>query len=472
MSESGELRFKATGDESGFMQMLSSIKQHGKQAMGEIGAGVSKSWGGIGKGMIGGIVGALSFEAVKGSLEQFLDRAKYIKDLSEQMDMGAQATQKWEKASDRLGLSFGGMQSVLTSIAQARQEALTDPKAAEKFERLGISRKSVLDTKGVDNSEFAKMVLNAGRSGDENRAALGDIVGKRGLKYAATAEMFDKMSAPISDMDMAVAEQAEQGAKKIKGLMTRFWSGTLAGVNQLVEEHKERKDAEAKAAPSRPAETGVWRVPQSNAEGFDPFSGTYTGGNVKYEALPLDEAHAEKAKRLKEAHARGEKLKPEDNKKIEQVDLAKEAADDKKREQAEQIAESEQRIENAKRAHMNKRQKLASEKAELAKLDKRIADSEAAKAPGGLKGMDLEDWKVKQTIKTNALKADRESMAGSIKDDMKEKPLSLSADSLTKSGLVSVGGANFSTSKGTERAQLDVLRSIDRKIAANNPWKM
>ncbi len=445
MSEAGSLRVDVEGNASGFAQTMNTVKQHARQAAGEINTGLSKSWGGIGKGIVGGIVGALSFQAVKGSFDAFLNKAKYIKDLSEQMEMGAESTQKWERAADALGLSFGGMQSVLTAIAQKRQEALSDPKAAGLFERLGIARDAVRNTAGVDESEFAKMVLNAGRQGDDSRAALGEIVGRRGLKYAAAAGEYDQAEAPISDADIRMADSYDRTQKRVQTTAQRFWSKLLASIGGVGDE-VERLESKPRS--------GGFSLKAGLQGVMGLFSGrTELGGGGA--ALPLTRTTPRK---------KGESaLGP---------DLAKEAEDRKRQELADQVAESEQRIEQAKRAHMNEKAKRVSQEKELAALDARIQKSKSEAAPGDLKGMALEEWKAKQTVRTNALIAEREGLAGQMKDGLRQKLLSLPVDALTKSGLVTPGGANFANSAGTEKAQLDVLRSIDRKIAANNPWKL
>src|SRR5674476_1665943 len=105
MSERGHLQVDIEGNASGFRQVLNSVKAQAGQFSKEVGSGLSSSWGGIGKGMVGGIIGALSFDAIKGSFESFLNRASGLRELSEQLEMGTDETQKWQKAVEKLHLS-------------------------------------------------------------------------------------------------------------------------------------------------------------------------------------------------------------------------------------------------------------------------------------------------------------------------------------------------------------------------------
>src|SRR6185437_8922867 len=130
------LEVKVDGNATGFKHTMDTVRTQAKGAMEEI----SHSWG---KGVLGGILGAFSFEAVKGVVESFISSAKEIKDISEQLDMSTDATQKWAKAADDVGQSLQAVYSVLSAIQSKRQEALRDPKAADLFSAMGIDRNAV-----------------------------------------------------------------------------------------------------------------------------------------------------------------------------------------------------------------------------------------------------------------------------------------------------------------------------------------
>ena len=216
MSEKGHLEVTLDGNQTGFQQMLNSARVEAKK--------FQSDWStvSIGKGILQGIGGYMGFEAIKNSFEGFLQRAAGIKELAEQLDMSAEATQKWSKAVDRLGLSFGAMQNVLTTIQQKRLEAAKDPAAAGLFSGLGISRADVLDTRGLNASDFAQRVLQS-----SNRGALGQLIGNRGLKYSGAAGLFDQMTPDMNQAALATATMAEVGKKQALGLMDRMYSHLL-----------------------------------------------------------------------------------------------------------------------------------------------------------------------------------------------------------------------------------------------------
>ena len=142
MSERGHLQVDIGGNASGFRQALNGIRQQARQFSKEVGAGFE----GAGKGFFGGIIGALSIEGMRSistkvmaSFGSFVGKASGIQELSEQLAMGTDETQKWQKAVDELGLSFGGLQAVLAAISQTRTEALTDRKVRDKYDALGVS---------------------------------------------------------------------------------------------------------------------------------------------------------------------------------------------------------------------------------------------------------------------------------------------------------------------------------------------
>lgn len=411
MGERGNLKFHAEGDASGFRQFMRQITQDAKHASGE----VSKSWGmgSFGKSFVGGIAGALSFEAVKASLESFLDKAKEIRDLSEQMDMGTDATQRWAKAADHLGLSFGGMQSVLTNIAQKRQEAFTDPKAAELFTRLGIDRKTVLDTKNVDNSAFSEMVLNAGRQNDENRSTVGEIIGKRGLKYLPAAGEFAGASADIGDDALAVAKQAEDAKRTVVGWVGKFWNGLIVATKQLVDESADDK-----------------KLLKSHGK-----------PGLEKNALPMTRTTPRN---------KGEPGEP---------DAAAEA--DKARQDAiqDRYDAAEERIEAAKRQNMTHAEKRASMEKTLADTEAKIESLKGRKAPASMKSQsEIDEFYVKNKEQIAAEEAKKQGLIA----DLREKPIDMPQNSLGKSGLFTASG--LSGPGNVERDMLSELKQINRKI--------
>lgn len=424
MSERGHLQVDVEGNASGFRQVLNSAKVHANQFSKEVGAGMSKSWGGIGKGIIGGFVGALSFEAVKSSLTGFLQKAQGLQDLSEQLNMGTDQTQKWAKAVDELGLSFGGLQSILATIEQARTDALTDPKSAEKFNALGISRADVLDTKGIGSSDFARMVLGAGGRDEASRAALADLAGKRATKFIGAAGEYGKATPDMDEQSIAMAKQSEKVVKKVGNWIDRLWSGILIGTSQFV------KDA-------------------ISNEKVSMFGTTDTSGNFSAAGLALTRGPRKKGTKAASSAV---------------VDPLIAINEEARAKRDERRAAADERIADAQRQNMNTSEKKASLEKALAENRKRQDDLYARHAKGPPPNLKTEgekgEWETKMYEDMASLKAKEQGIIG----DMREKPIQLGADGLAKSGLFSASALNFSMSNDTERAQLDALRTIARLI--------
>ena len=221
-----------------------------------MGGNVLRSWGGLPRMAVGSVIGALSFEGLKSSFEAFLGRAKDVREMSEQLEMSTDQTQKWQKAVDRLGLSFGGLQNVIETLNQKRIEAFKDPTARAQFTALGIDAQTILNTKGVDSSEFTKRVLQAGGKNEFMRKALADLIGRRGVKYTGAAGLVDSMQADMPKGAIDEAFRAEQGQKKFFKALARPWTFLMSAIRRNPYAPKENfpdENAPAIPTPSAPA---------------------------------------------------------------------------------------------------------------------------------------------------------------------------------------------------------------------------
>jgi hypothetical protein len=425
MSERGRLEVDVTGNASGFRQVLNTARQHAKQFSGEVSADVGRSWGGIGKGMVGGIAAFMGFEFLKSTFDSFLQKASGIREMSEQLEMSAEATQKWEKAADRLGISFGTVQAALTAIQSKRVEALRDPKAASIFEQLGIDRKSVIDLEGVNSSDFAKMVMKAAGQNPDARRLYEDIVGRRGEKTRGTADTVDSEIADFSDASISVAAATERGYKKMSSLPGRLWAQILTKWPDLIPGFPQGYLSARWLGTSLP-DMGSAGHPTARATGqmFGPPAPTPGESQDVHDPLIS----------VREAQAAG---------------------------RAERTLAADERIEEARRRNMTRSEARNSEEKERLSIQKQIAELEKQKPPENLTTEDEKaEWKTHQYEKIAALKVRDEALKAELRQLM--APPTLSTNSLAHSGLFSASALNFSTDKSMERAQLDVLRQIER----------
>ena len=83
-------------------------------------------------------------EGLKSGLEWFVETGKEIKEQSEQVDMSAEAWQKWSQAVEDSGQSVSGLMRVVESLHGKFTDALSDPKARGELSRLGFSDAEIM----------------------------------------------------------------------------------------------------------------------------------------------------------------------------------------------------------------------------------------------------------------------------------------------------------------------------------------
>jgi hypothetical protein len=414
----GELRVKVTGNSTGFQQTLNGLKAQAKA----FSHGVSEEVGtSFSRGLTGAFAGMFTFEALKGALEGFISRASGIKDVSEQLDMAADATQRWDKAADKLNLTFGGMQQVLTSIQSKRTEALKDPKAADIFEMMGIKRSDVLN---ADQSDFAKMVLEVGLKSDENRRLLEQVIGKRGLKYAPAAQYLNEVTPDFNSDALEIASKAEHAEKEVSSKLGKVMGYLAIGVRDVLNTGTTLSDA-------------LWGN---------------VGDGKKAKLVTLDSGASGAIGNIATA------AKPDKDPLTAALALEQKDFDLQKQ-------EAEMQLNSAKRRNMTIGDRRDAIKQELATVQKQIAEREAALTNGTFLTADekelltpSEQLKRKRDyeLKTIGLKGKAEGLIS----DLKEKPLNFSADNLAKVGLYSASSIAFNPVLGIQQQQLNVLHRI------------
>ena len=410
MSERGHLQVDIEGNASGFRQVLNGVKQQASQFSKEVGAGLNQSWGGMGKGIVGGVIGALSFEAVKSSFSAFLDKARGIKDLSEQMNMGTDETQKWSKAVDNLGLSFGGLQTVLASIEQTRGEAMTDRKMRDKYRVMDIE---IMGERNTGTSEFAQKVMAAAGKDAAARAAFVALYGKRAEKFIPVGGAYAQAEPDISPESEAAAKRAEKTSHFISNWFDRTVSGVVDGIGTVAEAIRRHDWRGFKIEEERRLAT--------ESDKAKPGTTKNTTGVLRMDlAIPED---------------------PLDTQELE-ANVAKETEGKGKR------LEAEERLKEIQRQNMSKGDRRASLQEELANVDAKIKSL----APF------LDILNEADKTRLTGYRIQHETLTGELKE--KTNPIQLGADGLAKSGLFSGSALNFGMDGDTQREQLSVQRQM------------
>jgi hypothetical protein len=413
MSEKGQLEVGITGNASGFRQVLNGVKAQAGQFSKELDAGLSHSWGGIGKSMVGGIVGALSFESVKGFFGDMFNRAGEIKEVAEQFDISTDALQEWEKAAQRAGVTATTFYRALETLRQKRQEAREDPKKAEAFDEIGLGNQARGPEKDV---ELLRQILESGAS----RPQLKDLLGPRGARL--------KASLPFLGGEPMFSEKDIENAAQIKQAGVTFWGSVKAFGLKLF--------TDPLSLPWQPT-FGSATAPEYNKD-FQRLATEKRDAEKK--------AHEERDRKEAEEDAKAAEQLAADRKL--QVDVAKESEEKVKR------VEIEERLRDAKRKNMTTGARRASLQSELANVDSKI---EHLKPFFDILG-----------------ESDKARLAGyeiqheTLTGELRKKPIELGADGIAKSGLFSGAALNFSMGDGTQKAQLDVQRQMLRELQARH----
>lgn len=421
MSANAKLNVDMTLNASGFTQMLNTAKTHATKFSQEVGAGMSKSWGGIGKSFVGGIVGALSFETVKGVLRGLVETAEGIKDISEQFEISTDAVQQWEHALLKANISNSVFYRSLETLRMKREEARENPEKRAAFDQIGLGDQALGFAMTDEKLLRAVLASNASRNqlrelGGPGLARLRAVTPDLGINPAMSEDVVGRIS--------GFKSQSESWWKSIKTWVVRNLSDPrnvqLAAPIGL---HREFK-----------------MIPAAS------------------EQEELVARRRREADRLSQAKEDAWESDMDLSTKELQAELKKEAAD------SEKLTAAQERLKEARQRNLKDVDRRAALQSELDTLDGRIRYYKDAE--GALGTSDL--------VKLANLETRREELAGQLaKAGAGEKPSFLATDSLTKLGLITQGGMNFSTGRETiEQAQLDVLRAINSKIAVNNPWAL
>jgi hypothetical protein len=389
-----DLRVNITGNQTGFQQVLASVKQQTTQ--------FANQWSAVGLIKTGllGLGSALGVGALVSGIQNFINKASEIKNIAEELDMATEATQKWIKAAALADVPWTILQNTLTKIIQLRREALTDPATKSKFDLLGIPRDAVRG--GMGNSEFAKMVIEAGRQNDTTRQLLTDIVGIRGAKSMQAAKYFDEAVPEFDDKALEGAQRARKGEEKLK---SRWWGWVgrqAAGLerdfevfDKVREERAERLHKNGKPGEKPKEFAGVFAP---------PFSGNLIEG-----AKGPDIAAQKEAEALTKIQDR--------------------------------VDASDERLRDSERHNMTIGERRKSIEQEILTIKTKIAAVSKRTMPGFDQATPEQraQWAAQQHEEINNLKG---KMAG-YTDDLRIKPPGYSTDAMTKVGLYTASTINF-----------------------------
>jgi len=407
--------------------MLSQMKQHARAFSNEVSTEVGKSWMGIGKNMVGGIVGAISFEGVKSFVGGIFEHAHGIKELSEQFDISTDSVQRWQKALTNAGVSETVLFRSMEAFRAKREAALGgDQGALDDFRMAGIGREKL----STGNEED---LFNEARLSDASRPT------KRRLGInPKLSEIKLGGQGVLSESDIEDLEMVRNSWRKTTSGITNFFTkiGLIAAqdtANQLTNAKNILKVAFS------------WNKPAAIA----------------------------KIMKDSKRDAENKRLAAEYDKRVAADQKAKEVAEEKQiREQAEQAKaykDSEQarlkqqneadELRGAKRKNMMPRAARADERKELSEVEARLKTIKSFIGP-------LSPEKQEEL---HHLEMQREG----LKADLREKPMEVQADSMAKIGLFGSSGTTYNPLLGINNQQLQRLDRIAQGVDAlrrNNPF--
>jgi len=429
----GDLRVNMTGNQSGFQQMLNTARQEVKKFGNDV-SDVS-----IGKRLIQGAGLYLGFDALKGMLDSFISKASGLRELSEQMGIGADETQRWQKAADHLGLSAQGMITVLNGVRDAAVAALTDPKKAELFNRLGIPREDVTAAAhGRNLSEFTRSVLSAGGKDEESRSNLRDIAGARAEKYIPVGDEFKKVTADLDKAALDLAHSAELLEKAAGNSVGSIFSKAIVGLGSLVP----GSDANNKLSYALSLR---WNALKSG-----DFKRAF---QMHWDAVSDWEGGA--------GHFGG----PKGTSEIDPMPSLIAQKDAERRDRTDEAQRSERDHERELMTIGDRRNSIAQERLRIAQ---KIKEVEARTPPLTMKSEEeKKDFEAKKLEEIARLRGEDAGYALQLR----QKPEQFGVDSLSKSGLYSGAALAFNSDLGIGQKQLQVQQRMEHHlfIIANRP---
>jgi len=220
-----ELKAKFTADDSQFSAKVDGLK-------GKI--------GGL-RSMFGGLASGLSLAAAGAFIKSSVEMASELQDASDSIGMTTDALQAFRQEASRAGASAEKMEMALNKIAQARNEAISDPTgpAAKTFGKLfGMDASAAaLKVEGFGDLETTVVAvgkaLSAAGNDAEKLAAAFDLVGGRSKRMLEAIKAigksgvqgsFEQLDSPISVDTIASLDRFMDNLKEI-GVA---WKGFIA----------------------------------------------------------------------------------------------------------------------------------------------------------------------------------------------------------------------------------------------------
>jgi hypothetical protein len=252
-----ELKAKFTADDSQFSAKVDGLK--GK-------VGMLRS-------AFGAMAGGFSLAAVGQFIKSSAAMASEIKDASDAIGVSTDELQAFRQEAERAGTSAEKMEGAMNKIAQARNEAISDPTgtSAKMFEKLGLSAMQ------LENMDLAATVvavgqaMNAAGKDAEVMAAAVDLIGVRSKRMveavkaigaAGTQGSINKLANPV-DVDTIEKVDVMMDNLKEVGVGYMGQAANLLAVTKLV---PKTFVAEGQAAEERAARFRKLRAEQ---EAFD-----------------------------------------------------------------------------------------------------------------------------------------------------------------------------------------------------------
>jgi hypothetical protein len=474
------LRVDLTGNASGFAQMFKSAEAQAKAFNRTITQQVGSSWGGIGKSLAAGIAGAFTMQGVQSFITGVIDTGEQIKQMSEQMNMGADDVQKWSKAVDKAGLTLGGFQAIVAKFQElketAKQGSGEGVLAREKLNKLGVSNEAILTDGGFSGQQIADLLKNA-NGGTQQRARLADVVGNRGLKYGAAADKFAGAQVDWDAHDREVMDSAKEAERGF----TRWKTQRSVGAFKLVTD----LDFAKTSLKERGKQLG-WFFTGMNYGPFREGGMFNQGDNTQTAAAPSAEAiaegrHAAITKRYGRQQAAAADKKAADDDKASrdaamQSYLKAQQLDFDSQKQSAQLA-----LHRSQEGNMTISDRRAMIGADRDKIAAEVKQREAAVKAGKLYGYtDAEDQKDKDLSPSEHLKKlqkqelelyAKQGQESSLTNELKQKPLDFKENTMSKVGLYSASDVAFNPLLGVAQRQLHALEKIASNTAPKKAGK-
>lgn len=470
------LNVNLNGNSSGFTQMLNQAKTQAKAFSNSVSHEVSSSWGSLGKTFAGGIAGMFTVEGILKAVEIVTGKVTELRELSEQLGTDdVEKIQRWGKAFEKVGGSVSKLTTLTGQMTEKRNASMGHDVSAirtrEELEGMGFSPGEINPSTGMNSLDFMQKAFHFANQSGENRNYFEDVFGAKSARFAGSEKYFGGASAP---MQQAEYEKLKETAQALDEFKEALKNSTFAVVRFLMagatlnDEMQKRIEEQRERFGKEREDMNTVREKILSGKATQADKDWMVREIAKQQKQGIGVHFTDALRRAIQDSPTAQPQQPQKENRAGTVYGPYIDPDLRARREEQMKEESDARLSlNASgRGLLTIGDRRASIAADIATVDKQIAGLNA-KLNDPTHGLSKEAYdKMTQVDKdelTHKLTMElmgEQSKKNSLTTDLREKPLSFSADTLAKAGLYSASALQFNPVLGIAQRQLTALQQI------------